>query len=104
MDDIPTRLNYFVFHNVLIGLKAERDLTTENFLNAFRIVRLKLPLPDGINRNSNDKRVTRNHVHASDISLSVHRNRQDNGSTDVQHIRSAWNVNRLRLFDQGLYL
>jgi len=104
MDDIPTRLDDFVFHSVLTGLKAERDLTTENFLNAFRIIRLKLPLPDGINGNSNDKRVTRNHLHASNISVRVHGNRQDNGSTDVQHIRAAWRVNRLRLFDQSLYL
>jgi hypothetical protein len=104
MDDVPTRLDDFVFHSVLIGLKAEDDLTTENFLNAFRIVRLKLSLPDGIKRNSDDKRITRNHPHARNISLRVHGNRQDNCSTDVQHIRATWRVNRLCLFDQSLYL
>ena len=57
-DDVMKSLDYFVFHTVLIGLKTECYLTTESFLNPLRSVWLKLPLPDGINRNANDPKAT----------------------------------------------
>jgi hypothetical protein len=103
-DDVLKSLDYFVFHTVLIGLKAECYLTTKSFLNSPRSVWLNFPLPERINRNPNDKRMTRNRLYACNISLRVNRNRQDNGSADVKHIRAAWSVNRFCLFHQSLYL
>jgi hypothetical protein len=50
-DDVLKSLDYFVFHTVLIGLKTECYLTAETFPNSLRGIRLKLPPPDGINRN-----------------------------------------------------
>jgi hypothetical protein len=72
-DDVLESLDYFVFHTVLIGLKTECYLTTESFLDPLRSVWRKLPLPDGINRHANDKRMTRKRLHACDISLRVDR-------------------------------
>src|SRR5258707_6666517 len=69
--------------------------------NRLRSVWLKLPPSDGINRNSNDEWMPRYPLHADDISLRVNKNRQDNGSTYVKHIRAAWSLNRLCLFHQS---
>ena len=96
-------LDYLVFHSVLVGLKAEGKLPAETFLNSLRSVWLKLPPSDGINRNSNDEWMPRYPLHADDISLRVNKNRQDNGSTYVKHIRAAWSLNRLCLFHQSPY-
>jgi hypothetical protein len=93
-DDVLKSLDYFVFHTVLIGLKTECYLAAESFLNSLRSVWLKLPLPDRINRNRDDKRMARNRLHACYISLRIDGNHQGNGSADEKHIRAAWSVNR----------
>jgi hypothetical protein len=48
---LPMLFN-FVFHAVLVGLKADGDLTTDVLLSSLGVYGPEFPLFDGINRDS----------------------------------------------------
>jgi hypothetical protein len=97
-------LEHFVFNAVLVGPKAKTNLTAEGFGNSLKNVRPKLPLSNRINRNPNDQWVSRGRLDASDISLEVYGNGQDNSSTDAKDIGAAGSLNGSGLFHLSPYL